>query len=135
MIFVDEASKLDSGHWGELAKAVERHGAQVRAVGHDGQHEAIRLPGLFSEMLRDPRIPRAELARSAGTATLTTPRRCIRGCATTRSPSTKAAGSTPSRSSKQHHALKLYDTRAQAMGGIVDEWDRGATAMSRPSRR
>ena len=51
VIFVDEASKLDTGHWAELAAAVERHGATVRAVGHDGQHDAIRLPGLFSEML------------------------------------------------------------------------------------
>jgi MFS family permease len=31
------------------------------AVGHDGRHDAIRLPGLFSEMLRDRRIPTAEL--------------------------------------------------------------------------
>ena len=61
VIFVDEASKLDTGHWAELAAAVERHGASVRAVGHDGQHDAIRLPGLFSEMLTDHRIPKAEL--------------------------------------------------------------------------
>ena len=61
VIFVDEASKLDTGHWAELATAVERHGARIRAVGHDGQHDAIRLPGLFSEMLRQPRIPTAEL--------------------------------------------------------------------------
>ena len=61
VIFVDEASKLDTGHWAELANAVERHGASVRAVGHDGQHDAIRLPGLFSEMLTDQRIPKAQL--------------------------------------------------------------------------
>ena len=97
----------------------------VRAVGHDGQHDAIRLPGLFSEMLADQRIPDgASCGRSAGTATPTTPRTFIRGCATTRSPSTRAAASTPSRSSKSTNALKLYDTRAQAMGGMVEEWDR-----------
>jgi hypothetical protein len=59
VICVDEASKLDSGHWGEIANVVEQHGVRVRAVGHDGQHEAIKLPGLFSEMLRDPQIPTA----------------------------------------------------------------------------
>ena len=57
VIFVDEASKLDSGHWGEITNLVEQHGVRVRAVGHDGQHEAIKLPGLFSEMLRDRADP------------------------------------------------------------------------------
>jgi ATP-dependent exoDNAse (exonuclease V) alpha subunit len=61
VIFVDEASKLDTGHWAELANAVERHGASVRAVGHQGQHDPIRLPGLFSEMLATDQIPTAEL--------------------------------------------------------------------------
>ena len=61
VIFVDEASKLDSGHWGELANTVEHHRARLRAVGHDGQHDAIRLPGLFAEMPAEERIPTAEL--------------------------------------------------------------------------
>lgn len=61
VVFVDEASKLDTGHWAELAAAVERHGAALRAIGHDGRHDAIRLPGMFAEMLGDERIPRVEL--------------------------------------------------------------------------
>ena len=123
VIFVDEASKLDAGHWGELASAVERGGARIRAVGHEGQHEAIRLPGLFSEMLREHRIPRAEL-------------REIRRHRDPRDPSLvhpwlrdyqvavdEGRGVHAVAILRKNQALKLYDTRAQAMGGMVQEWD------------
>jgi ATP-dependent exoDNAse (exonuclease V) alpha subunit len=123
VIFVDEASKLDSGHWGEIASLVAQHHARVRAVGHDGQHEAIKLPGLFAEMLKDPRIPKAELHiirrhRDPGDPARVHPWLCDYQVAVDEGRGVEAVALL-----QEHEALKLYDTRAQAMGGIVEEWD------------
>jgi conjugative relaxase-like TrwC/TraI family protein len=123
VIFVDEASKLDTGHWAELAAAVERHSATVRVVGHDGQHDAIRLPGMFSEMLRDERIPRTELRqirRHRDPSDLTQMHPWLRDyqIAVDEGRGTDAVSIL-----QEQHALRMYDTRTQAMGGIVDEWD------------
>jgi hypothetical protein len=123
VIFVDEASKLDTGHWGELAKTVERHGAKIRAVGHDGQHEAIRLSGLFSEMLRQRAIPTVELRqirrhRDPQNPAHVHPWLCDYQIAVDEGRGTDAVAIL-----QEHQALKLYDTRAQAMGGMVDDWN------------
>ena len=66
---------------------------------------------------------RSSCVRSAGTATPPTQRRFIRGCATTRSRSIRVAARDAVAILQEHDALKLYDTRAQAIGGIVEEWD------------
>jgi conjugative relaxase-like TrwC/TraI family protein len=123
VIFVDEASKLDAGHWAELAVAVEQRGSRLRAVGHDGQHDAIRLPGLFSEMLRDERIPTAELRqirRHRNPANLAQPHPWLRDYQIAVD---QGRGADATAILQEQGALKLYDTRAQAMGGIVDEWE------------
>jgi conjugative relaxase-like TrwC/TraI family protein len=135
VIFVDEASKLDTGHWAELASAVERHGVTVRAVGHDGQHDAIRLPGLFSEMLADDRLPTAELRQIRRHRDRDNPARFTHGCATTRPRSTKAAASTRSRSSKNRTRSSsttpaLRRPAASSKAGMV-----GGAATSPSSRR
>jgi hypothetical protein len=124
VIFVDEASKLDTGHWAELAAAVEHHGARLRAVGHDGQHDAIRLPGLFSEMLRDQRIPTAELLqirRHRNPANLAEAHPWLRDYQIAVD---QGRGADAIAILQEQDALKLYDSRAQAMGGMVDEWAR-----------
>ena len=123
VIFVDEASKLDSGHWGEIANVVEQHGARVRAVGHDGQHEAIKLPGLFSEMLRDPQIPTAELRQIRRHRDPDNPARMHPWLSDYQVAVDQGRGADAVALLQEHAALKLYDTRAQAMGGMVDEWD------------
>ncbi len=133
VIFVDEASKLDAGHWGELAKAVERHGARIRAVGHDGQHEAIRLPGLFSEMLLDQRIPRAELRHIRRHRDPRDPSRVHPWLRDYQVAIDEGRGVDAVAILTEHHALRLYDTRAQAIVGIVAEWDRWRRAYE-PSR-
>ncbi|MGA2928451.1 MAG: MobF family relaxase, partial [Solirubrobacteraceae bacterium] len=124
VIFVDEASKLDTGHWGELAKAAERHGASVRIVGHDGQHEAIRLPGLFSEMLADERIPTVELRQIRRHRDPKDPSRVHPWLRDYQIAVDQGRGVDAVAILQEHEALVLHDTRAQAMGGIVDEWDR-----------
>jgi hypothetical protein len=123
VIFVDEASKLDSGHWGELANVVEQHGVRVRAVGHDGQHEAIKLPGLFFEMLRDPQIPAAELRQIRRHRDPDDPARVHRWLRDYQVAVDQGRGTDAVALLQEHDALKLYDTRAEAMGGMVQEWD------------
>jgi conjugative relaxase-like TrwC/TraI family protein len=123
VIFVDEASKLDSGHWGEIANLVEQHGVRVRAVGHDGQHEAIKLPGLFSEMLHDPQIPAAELRQIRRHRDPEDPARVHPWLRDYQVAVDQGHGSDAVALLQRHDAIKLYDTRAQAMGGMVAEWD------------
>jgi len=123
VIFVDEASKLDSGHWGEITNVVEQHGVRVRAVGHDGQHEAIKLPGLFSEMLRDPQIPTAELRQIRRHRDPDDPARVHPWLRDYQVAVDQGRGADAIALLQEHDALKLYDTRAQAMGGMVKEWD------------
>ena len=124
VIFVDEASKLDTGHWGELAKAVEHRGARLRAIGHDGQHEAIRLPGLFAEMLREPRIPRAELCQIRRHRNPENPAEVHPWLRDYQVAVDEGRGVDAVAILREHEALKLYDTRVQAMGGMVQAWDR-----------
>ena len=123
VIFVDEASKLDAGHWAELATAVEHHGARIRAVGHDGQHDAIRLPGLFSEQLRQPRIPTTELCQIHRHRNPENPGQVHPWLRDYQVAVDESRGVDAVAILQEHRALNLHDTRAQAMGGLVDEWD------------
>jgi hypothetical protein len=124
VIFIDEASKLDAGHWSEIAHAVQHHGARVRAVGHEGQHEAIRLPGLFSEMLRQPQIPKAELRQIRRHRDPSDPSRTHPWLRDYQVALDEGRGSDAVAILQERQALLLYGTRAQAMGGMVEEWYR-----------
>ena len=135
VIFVDEASKLDTGHWAELANAVERHGASVRAVGHDGQHDAIRLPGLFSEMLTDQRIPKAQLRQIRRHRDPDNPEQVHPWLRDYQIAVDQGRGPDAVAILQEQNALELYDTRAQAIGGMVEEWDGWRRGSSLPSRR
>jgi conjugative relaxase-like TrwC/TraI family protein len=123
VIFVDEASKLDTGHWAKLAQIVERDHATLRAIGHDGQHEAIRLPGLFSEMLQEPRIPRAELRHIRRHRNANKPAQVHPWLGEYQVAVDQGRGVDAVAILQAHQAIHVYDTRAGAMGGIVDEWD------------
>ena len=123
VIFVDEASKLDTGHWAELAAAVERHGASVRAVGHAGQHDAIRLPGLFSQMLINERIPTAELRQIRRHRDPENPGQQHPWLRDYQIAVDQGRGVDAVAILQEQDALKLYDTRTQAIGGMVEDWD------------
>jgi conjugative relaxase-like TrwC/TraI family protein len=123
VVFVDEASKLDSGHWAEIARLVDRHGVRIRAVGHDGQHEAIKLPGLFTEMLRDPQIPTAELRQIRRHRDPDNPTDVHPWLRDYQVAVDEGRGADAVALLLKHDALRFYDTRAQAMGGMVGEWD------------
>jgi conjugative relaxase-like TrwC/TraI family protein len=130
VIFVDEASKLDTGHWAELVKAVERHSAAVRAVGHDGQHDAIRLPGLFSGMLANDRIPTVELRQIRRHRDPDNPSQPHPWLRDYQIAVDQARGLDAVAILREQDALRLYDTRAQAMGAMVEEWDRWRRAYA-----
>jgi conjugative relaxase-like TrwC/TraI family protein len=123
VIFIDEASKLDAGHWGELAAAIDRYGASLRAVGHDGQHDAIRLPGLFSELLAEPRIPTAELNKIRRHRNPANPAQGHPWLRDYQVAVDLGRGSDAVAILQEHRAFRLYDTRAQAIAGMVGEWD------------
>ncbi|WP_249010495.1 MobF family relaxase [Conexibacter sp. DBS9H8] len=123
VLFVDEATKLDVGHWAELATCVEHRGGSMRAVGHDGQHDAIRLPGLFAEMLRDPRIPTAELCEIRRHRNPENPEQGHPWLRDYQIAVDEGRGIDAVAILQKHQALRLYDTRAKAMGGMVEEWD------------
>lgn len=114
LLLIDEASKVDAGDWAEIVARVERNGAHVLAVGHDGQHEAIELPGLFSEMRRSASIPTYEL---------TTIRRHEKvwlkdyQVAIDEGRAHDAIEILDS-----NGALHFYDTHDEAMVGMVEEW-------------
>jgi hypothetical protein len=124
VIFLDEASKLDTGHWAEIANAVQRHGAAVRAVGHDGQHDAIRLPGLFSEMLAHNRIPTAALRQIRRHRDPHDPAQVHPWLRDYQIAVDQGRGVDAVAILQEHSALNLHDTRAHAMGAMVDKWDR-----------
>jgi hypothetical protein len=123
VMFVDEATKLDTGQWAEISNVVERHGATVRAVGHNGQHDAIRLPGLFSEMLGDKRIPRAELQTIRRHRNPEHPGEVHPWLGDYQVAVDEGRGTDAVAILQEQHAFTLYDTRARAMAGMVDEWD------------
>jgi conjugative relaxase-like TrwC/TraI family protein len=124
VIFVDEASKLDTGHWAELANSVEHHGATVRAVGHDGQQDAIRLPGLFSEMLANQRIPTAELREIRRHRDPASPAEVHPWLRDYQIAVDQGRGVDAVAILQEQNAIRISDTRAQAMGGMVQEWNR-----------
>lgn len=123
VIFVDEASKLDTDHWGELAAAVEEHAASVRAIGHAGQHDAIRLAGLFSAMLADPRIPTAQLRQIRRHRDPDNPAGIHPWLRDYQIAVDQGRGPDAVAILQEQDALRLHDTRGQAMGALVDEWD------------
>ena len=102
---------------------VDRYGARVRAVGHDGQHDAIRLPGLFSEMLLEPQIPTAQLRQIRRHRDPDNPSQAHPWLRDYQIAVDDGRGVNAVAILQEHQALKLYDTRAQAMGGIVEEWN------------
>jgi hypothetical protein len=124
VVFVDEASKLDTGHWAELTNAVEPHGAAVRAVGHDGQHDAIRLVGLLTEMLADAGIPTAELQQIRRHRDPDNPAQVHPWLRDYQIAVDEGRGVDAVAILQEQNALCVHDTRAQAMGAMVDEWDR-----------
>jgi hypothetical protein len=95
----------------------------LRAIGHAGQHGAIRLPGLFTEMLLEPQIPTAELHQIRRHRNSAHPSQAHPWLRDYQIAVDEGHGVDAVAILQEHQALKLYDTRAQAIGGIVQEWN------------
>lgn len=122
LLLIEEASKVGAGEWAEVAALVERFEARVLGVGHDGQLGAIELPGLYSEMLRETAIPTAELdvIRRHNHAWMSEYQVAI----------DEGRAREAIEILDSHGGLHFYDTREEAMAGMVAEWDE----LREPSR-
>jgi hypothetical protein len=132
LFVVEEASKVGARHWWRLAKAVERSGARLLAVGHTGQLGAIVLPGLFQFMLDTKAILKRELTeihRHRDPRDPTRPHPWLADCqvALDGGDSAKAIGLL-----REHDAISMHDTREQAVRALVDGWDRRRRAYGDP---
>jgi conjugative relaxase-like TrwC/TraI family protein len=124
VVIIDEASKIETGQWAEIAVLAHRDHARIVAVGHDGQHDAIELPGLFSEMLAAPAIAVSELQQIRRHRDASDPRRVHPWLRDYQVAVDEARGQDAVAILQENDALRLYDTRGEAMQGIVAEWDR-----------
>jgi conjugative relaxase-like TrwC/TraI family protein len=125
LLLLDEASKVGLEDWYAVAGWAQRHRIRVVAVGHDGQHEAVQLPGMFTELLAGPAIPVAHLAEIRRHVDPADPERAkvhpwLRDYQV-------ALDSGAAREAvdilRAHDAIKMYDTRLEAMEGMVADWD------------
>lgn len=125
LIVIEEASKVGLKDWLRVARLVDKAGARVLAVGHDGQLGAIELPGMFTEMLDEGRwgIPQAKLEqihrhRDPRDPSKPHPWLGAYQIAIDKGEAEEAMGLL-----RANDAVTLHDTRAQAMVGMVEEWD------------
>jgi conjugative relaxase-like TrwC/TraI family protein len=131
VILIDEATKVGEEEWALIAKLVARRRARVVAVGDPGQIGAIRLGGMFEYIasLGDDVVPRAtleEVRRHRDLRDRDKPASERRehpwlGDYLDRVRSGWAMGAV--RLLVANDAIKLYDTREEAMQGMVDEWN------------
>ncbi|WP_027006151.1 MobF family relaxase [Conexibacter woesei] len=125
LILIDEASKVGLEHWGLIAGWIERHKARLVAVGHEGQLGAIELPGMYAEMLvRRDRIPVAELFeirrhRDPDDRSRIHPWLRDYQVLLDRGEAEAAVALL-----REHDAIQLLDTRAEAVEAMVEDWDR-----------
>jgi hypothetical protein len=52
VLIIDEASKISGDDWKQITEWLEVHKIELIISGHTGQHEAIELPGIFDEIVR-----------------------------------------------------------------------------------
>jgi conjugative relaxase-like TrwC/TraI family protein len=119
LIVVDEASKVDTARWADLAQLVDR-GARLLAVGDEGQLPAIELPGLFSELSkRTPTIKLAEVRRHRDPEDRTRDHAWL---SRYQGALHDGRGYDAIAILQENEALKLHETRADAMVALVEDW-------------
>jgi conjugative relaxase-like TrwC/TraI family protein len=123
VILIDEASKVGLLDWLQIAKLSSETGVRVVAVGHDGQHDAIQLPGMFGAMLEDPRIPVATLTDIRRHRDPFDPAKLHPWLAEYQTAIDEGRGRDAIAILRREGALGLHNTREQAMGAMVDDWD------------
>jgi conjugative relaxase-like TrwC/TraI family protein len=121
LVIVDEASKVDTARWAELARLVHDHGLRILAVGDEGQLQSITLPGLFPELCgAAPTLRLNEIRRHRDAAD---PSREHKWLGHYQQALHAGQGHQAIAILQEHDALRLHDTRPEAMVALVADWD------------
>jgi conjugative relaxase-like TrwC/TraI family protein len=123
LILIDEASKVGLEDWSLIAEYVDRKGARVLAVGHTGQLGAIELPGMFEEMIRDPRIPTATLTRIRRHRDPERPGELHPWLGEYQIALNKGDGEQALKLLRDNNAITVHRTRADAIEALIEGWD------------
>jgi conjugative relaxase-like TrwC/TraI family protein len=124
LILIDEASKVGAEQWWEIAKLVDRHSARVAAVGHAGQHDAIRLPGLFKRMVdEDSGIPVRRLVEIRRHRDPNDPSKVHPWLPEYQVALDEGHAADAIEILRDNSAIFLHDTRQEAMKAMVAEWE------------
>jgi conjugative relaxase-like TrwC/TraI family protein len=124
LILIEEASKVGLVQWSQIADLVRRHDVRVLAVGHTGQLGAIELPGMYEQMIvRKKVIPTAELTEIRRHRDPADPRRPHPWLAKYQVMLDTGDGKGALAELREHDALTIHETRADAIVGMVDQWD------------
>ncbi|HEX6359468.1 MobF family relaxase, partial [Actinophytocola sp.] len=124
LILIDEAGKVGTEQWSQIAKLVDQYGARVAAVGHAGQHDAIRLPGLFAQMADERSgIPVRRLVEIRRHRDPNDPSKLHPWLPEYQVAVDEARGEDAVSILRRENAITLYDTRQDAMEAMVAEWD------------
>lgn len=138
LILIDEASKAGLKEWEVLAKACERAGLRVIAVGDVKQSSAIECPGMLDLMLDDEGIPTSRLQvvrRHRDPADPSKPHPWLARASSSEAGAEKGvdrpgyhdalyAGDAEGAIAvlKEEGALNIHETREEAMVALVEKW-------------
>ena len=121
LLIVDEASKVDTARWAELSNLVESCRLRLLAVGDVGQLQSIELPGLFAELCE--RGMTLELTQVRRHRDPTRPDAAHPWLGRYQALLHAGHGALATALLQEHGALRLHDTRADAMVAMVDDWN------------
>jgi hypothetical protein len=121
LVIVAEASKVDTARWAQLARLVHEDGGRVLAVGDEGQLQTIILPGRFPEPCdAAPTVRLNEIRRDRDAAD---PAREHDWLGRYQQALHSGQGHQAVAILHEHNALRLHDTRAEAMVALVADWN------------
>jgi conjugative relaxase-like TrwC/TraI family protein len=121
LVIVDEASKVDTARWAELARLVHDHNIRILAVGDEGQLQSITLPGLFPELCdAAPTVRLNEIRRHRDA---TDPSREHQWLGHYQQALHAGEAHQAIAILQEHDALRLHDTRPEAMVALVEDWN------------
>ncbi len=123
LVIVDEASKVGLEHWAALAQLSRETGLRLLAVGHAGQLGAIELPGMFEAMLAHEAIPTAELTTIRRHRDPTDLRKEHPWLGDYQRLLDQGKAADAIKLLRDHGAIKMHQTRAEAIDALVAHWD------------
>ena len=132
-LIVDECSKVSGDDWATLVPWVEQYGIELTLSGHVGQHDAILLPGMFAEIERqrhpdtaftDVLVPGTELTEIR--------RHRMKWHKELQVEVDHGRGGAAIKLLRDHDAITVNQTPAQAVEHTVRRWDHARTRHEDP---